>query len=68
VNHSGESVGMSPEGGERQRNEALLVRLLWEGPQDIFWEGPQDTCERCGATLHPGDWPWCRGNPEDHIR
>ena len=24
-----------------------------------------DTCEKCGATVQPGEWPWCpHGFPE----
>jgi hypothetical protein len=26
------------------------------------------TCDECGAALVPGDWPWCRGKAEDHVR
>lgn len=26
-------------------------------------------CEKCGADVYPGDWPFCRpGHPEDHER
>lgn len=25
-------------------------------------------CERCRAFMAPGDWPFCKGNPEDHRR
>lgn len=25
-------------------------------------------CEKCGGRVGTGDWPWCRGNAEDHVR
>jgi hypothetical protein len=27
-----------------------------------------DTCEKCGAVLHIGSYPFCKGNPSDHGR
>jgi hypothetical protein len=27
-----------------------------------------EQCERCGRQLAAGDWPWCKGSPEDHAR
>lgn len=31
-------------------------------------EGQSTLCEKCGFYMMPGDWPWCRGRIEDHIR
>jgi hypothetical protein len=25
-------------------------------------------CERCGGVIFEGEWPWCKGRPEDHER
>jgi hypothetical protein len=25
-------------------------------------------CERCGALIAAGDWPWCKNGAEDHVR
>jgi hypothetical protein len=25
-------------------------------------------CERCHALVREGDWPWCRGRQDDHVR
>lgn len=25
-------------------------------------------CERCGGWYYTGEWPWCKGNEEDHDR
>lgn len=27
-----------------------------------------DRCEKCGHLVTVGDFPYCKGNPEDHIR
>lgn len=27
-----------------------------------------ERCDKCGALLFAGDWPWCSGNREDHER
>jgi hypothetical protein len=23
-------------------------------------------CDKCGGTVHIGDWPFCKGGPDDH--
>lgn len=25
-------------------------------------------CDNCGKELQTGDWPFCKGNPEDHTQ
>lgn len=27
-----------------------------------------EPCMNCGGFIIAGDWPWCKGNPEDHAR
>lgn len=26
------------------------------------------TCEKCGGTYYVGDWVWCQGRAEQHLR
>lgn len=26
-----------------------------------------ETCDRCGGEIHVGDFPFCKGNPQDHV-
>jgi hypothetical protein len=28
----------------------------------------QARCEKCGGYVMAGDWPWCSGKWEDHVR
>lgn len=44
-----------------------------EGPKLHWWDfgyRPLKTteCEACAGTYGEGDWPFCKGNPEDHKR
>jgi ABC-type ATPase with predicted acetyltransferase domain len=25
-------------------------------------------CDKCGALIAAGDWPWCKNGAEDHVR
>ena len=26
------------------------------------------TCDKCGAELEVGSWPFCKGSPSDHVK
>lgn len=31
-------------------------------------DAPSFRCDRCGALVYEGSWPWCRGDAKDHER
>lgn len=56
------SMTRDPGDNERRR------RALMEG---VFREGPvvrAERCESCGGFIEPGDWPFCGGVRERHVR
>lgn len=57
VNHSTLTVGMSRE---KESNRPPLPNVVDLQKLPI--------CEKCGETIWTGDWPFCKGNPVDHLR
>jgi len=41
---------------------SMMIPYMWRD------RGEGAKCERCGCRIFAGDWPWCKGNPEDHER
>lgn len=57
------SMTPDPSGLPRSlRHIPALMDALYGAPK------PRVRCERCGSWYAAGDWPWCKGNPEDHYR
>lgn len=71
MNHSGGSVGMTREGPCSATGTEIVVDPP-EGsglsPLRFFVSLSRTSCDRCGRGLFPGDWPWCKNNPDDHTR
>lgn len=39
----------------------------WVVGELIFSRRSPDACPSCHLMLRAGDWPWCKGKPEDHL-
>lgn len=48
----------------------LTDEVLLAGDDSAPCPCPDHTtlCDDCGGVLYPGDWPFCKGNPEAHQR
>jgi hypothetical protein len=42
-------------------------KALTFGVNPLKWS-KMEKCEVCGGGVEAGDWPFCKGNPQDHVR